>query len=162
MAKESEVWLTHLLTLRAHIASVTYRAAFPRSEDREVSHQWPWLRPLRQEPATWLERVRSNMAWRDLWPRLGRSAFQVPERDCPVRVRAVQVPCQAPAAFCADQVPSRVISLASLVRVQEPRAELGLCVVISADHVPRKIFVAPAEAVQEPRKIWEDFCGEVF
>ena len=67
-----------------------------------------------------------------------------------------------PVVFCADQVPSRMVSLASLVRVQEPRAELGLCVVISADHAPRKIFVAPAEAVQEPRKIWEDFCGEVF
>ena len=80
------------------------------------------------------------------------SAVQVPESDCPFIGRAIHVPCQRLPVFCADQVPCRTTSPASLRSVHDPRAALGLCSEVCADHVPRKIWLEPAVAVHEPTR----------
>jgi len=83
------------------------------------------------------------------------SAVQVPESDCPFIGRAVHVPCQRLPVFCADHVPCRMTSPASLSSVHDPTAALGLCSEVCADHVPRKIWLEPAVAVQEPTRTGE-------
>jgi hypothetical protein len=83
------------------------------------------------------------------------SAVQVPESDCPFIGRAVHVPCQRLPVFCADHVPSRTTSPASLSSVHDPRAALGLRSEVCADHVPRKIWLGPAVAVHEPTRTGE-------
>src|ERR1700746_2406600 len=91
-----------------------------------LSHQLPWWRPLRHEPATSFVAVLFSISAKDSAFRLATSAVHVPENDCPFVARAVHGPCQLLPVFCADHVPSSNTSPASLRSVHDPRARLGL------------------------------------
>jgi len=114
------------------------------------SHQFPWARPLCQEPPICFSAVRLSMSSKVLPLKSAIAAFHVPETVLPFIIRADQVPRQPLADFRADQVPSRTTWLLSPKSAQEPLAAFLAAGRTWADQRPRRNLFCPAVAIQLP------------
>ena len=90
------------------------------------------------------------------------AAFHVPETVLPFFIRADQVPCQPPAVFRADQVPSRTVWFLSLKSVQEPLAAFFVAGRTWANQRPLRYRFGPVVAIQLPCSTAGACCATAY